>query len=60
MMPVAALPPDHYTDFTTNDAQCWNDVLCLSGGALEDTKMQLPFSIIHSLQWYSCPPWQNV
>ena len=33
-----AAPPEHYISLATHDAQCWNDLLKLSGGALEDSK----------------------
>jgi hypothetical protein len=33
-----AAPPSHYLALATHDAQVWNDLLQLSGGALEDTK----------------------
>jgi ribonuclease HI len=37
------LPPEHYTELAAQDAQRWNDVLKLSGGALEDTKCSYHF-----------------
>jgi hypothetical protein len=35
--------PDHYIALATNDAQLWNNVLLLSGGALELTKCSYHF-----------------
>lgn len=37
LLPNLALLP-HYIQLATNNAQCWNDVPRLSGGALEETK----------------------
>ena len=36
-------PPAHYINLATNDAQRWNDVLSLSGGALQKTKCSYHF-----------------
>jgi hypothetical protein len=35
--------PEHYVNIATQDAQLWNDVLRLSGGALESTKCSYHF-----------------
>ena len=36
-------PLEHYAELATTDAQRWNDVLQLTGGALEDTKCSYHF-----------------
>jgi hypothetical protein len=38
-----ALPPSHYAELATQDAQRWSDILQLTGGALEDTKCSYHF-----------------
>ena len=38
-----ALPPDHCVSLTTHDAECWNDMLQLSGEPLKETKCSYHF-----------------
>ena len=42
-LPPEPAPLHHYANFATHDAQQWNNILQLSGGALEDSKCSYHF-----------------